>query len=148
LSNSPPPTAPASPPGARIRRARAGSVINAQEIWRQQPHPRGLRGPRGGLRRDRAGVVLTGAERRLGHSADDIKGRELKARARIEAALADVAAARDAVAAAARRRDRLPGRPRRVDGGRARAGFACAVPYCGGGILGEDERPRYRWHAS
>ena len=82
----------------------------------------------------------------LGYTPADIaKGRELKARAGIGPALADVAAARDAVAkagkvavvgycwggyvawmAAAREPD-----------------FACAVPYYGGGILdASNERPR------
>ena len=82
----------------------------------------------------------------LGYTPEDIaKGRELKAKAAIGSALADVAAARDAVAAAGKvavigycwggyvawmAAARLPG-------------FACAVPYYGGGILeAQDERPR------
>jgi len=82
----------------------------------------------------------------LGYSPDDIaKGRELKAKAGIDHALADVAAARDAVASVGKvavigycwggyvawmAAARLPG-------------FACAVPYYGGGMLeSKGERPR------
>jgi carboxymethylenebutenolidase len=82
----------------------------------------------------------------IGYTPEDIvKGRELKARAQLDAALLDVAAARDAVAAAGRvgvigycwggyiawmASSRLPG-------------FACSVPYYGGGILdAAGERPK------
>src|SRR5262245_3502233 len=82
----------------------------------------------------------------LGYTPDDIaKGRELKAKAGIDHALADVAAARDAVASVGKiavigycwggyvawmAAARLPG-------------FACAVPYYGGGLLeAQGERPR------
>jgi len=82
----------------------------------------------------------------LGYTPEDIaKGRELKAKAGIDHALADVAAARDAVAGAGKAAvigycwggyvawmaaARLPR-------------FACAVPYYGGGILeAQGERPR------
>jgi len=82
----------------------------------------------------------------IGYTPEDIvKGRELKARAQLDAALLDVAAARDAVAAAGRvgvigycwggyiawmAASRLPG-------------FACSVPYYGGGILdAAGERPK------
>jgi len=82
----------------------------------------------------------------FGYTPEDIvKGRELKARAQLDAALLDVAAARDAVAAAGRvgvigycwggyiawmAASRLPG-------------FACSVPYYGGGILdAAGERPK------
>ena len=82
----------------------------------------------------------------IGYTPPDIaKGRELKGRARIEPALQDVAAARDAVAASGKvavigycwggyvawmTASRLPG-------------FACAVPYYGGGILdAAAEKPR------
>jgi len=82
----------------------------------------------------------------IGYTPEDIvKGRELKARAQLDAALVDVAAARDAVAAAGRvgvigycwggyiawmAASRLPG-------------FACSVPYYGGGILdAAGERPK------
>jgi carboxymethylenebutenolidase len=82
----------------------------------------------------------------VGYKPDDIaKGRELKAKAQIDAALKDVSAARDAAAGAgkvgivgycwgglvawmaAARLDR----------------FACAIPYYGGGMLeAQAERPR------
>jgi carboxymethylenebutenolidase len=82
----------------------------------------------------------------IGYTPADIaKGRELKARAGVDAALRDVAAARDAVTSAGKvgvigycwggyvawmTASRLPG-------------FACAVPYYGGGILdAAAERPQ------
>ena len=82
----------------------------------------------------------------IGYTPDDIaKGRELKGRAEIDAALRDVAAARDVAADAGKvgvigycwggfvawmTASRLPG-------------FACAVPYYGGGILdAAGERPQ------
>jgi len=82
----------------------------------------------------------------IGYTPDDIaKGRELKGRAQIDAALRDVAAARDVAAGAGKvgvigycwggfvawmTASRLPG-------------FACAVPYYGGGILdAAGERPQ------
>ena len=82
----------------------------------------------------------------IGYTPDDIaKGRELKGRAQIDAALRDVAAARDVAADAGKigvigycwggfvawmTASRLPG-------------FACAVPYYGGGILdAAGERPQ------
>ena len=82
----------------------------------------------------------------IGYTPDDIaKGRELKGRAQIDAALRDVAAARDVAAVAGKvgvigycwggfvawmAASRLPG-------------FACAVPYYGGGILdAAGERPQ------
>jgi len=82
----------------------------------------------------------------LGYTPEDIaKGREFKAKAGIDYALADVAAARDVVAEAGKvavigycwggyvawmAATRLPG-------------FACAVPYYGGGILeAQNEQPR------
>jgi carboxymethylenebutenolidase len=82
----------------------------------------------------------------IGYTPDDIaRGRELKARAGTDAALHDVAAARDAAAAAGRvgiagycwggfivwmSAARLPG-------------FACAIAYYGGGILDAgDEQPK------
>ena len=82
----------------------------------------------------------------LGYTPDDIaKGRELKARAGIDNALADVAAAREAVAGA--------GKVAVIGycwGGYVawmaaarETGFACAVPYYGGGILdARAEHPR------
>ena len=82
----------------------------------------------------------------IGYTPDDIaKGRELKGRAQVDAALRDVASARDVAAGAGKvgvigycwggfvawmTASRLPG-------------FACAVPYYGGGILdAADERPQ------
>ena len=82
----------------------------------------------------------------IGYTPDDIaKGRELKGRAQIDAALRDVAAARDVAAGAGKvgvigycwggfvawmTASRLPG-------------FACAVPYYGGGVLdAAGERPQ------
>jgi carboxymethylenebutenolidase len=82
----------------------------------------------------------------LGYTPEDIeRGRELKGKATLEHALADVAAARDAAAAAGKvgivgycwggyvawmSASRLPG-------------FACAVPYYGGGMLeAAGEHPR------
>jgi carboxymethylenebutenolidase len=82
----------------------------------------------------------------IGYTPDDIaKGRELKGRAQIDAALRDVAAARDVAADAGKvgvigycwggfvawmTASRLPG-------------FACAVPYYGGGVLdAAGERPQ------
>jgi carboxymethylenebutenolidase len=74
----------------------------------------------------------------VGYSPEDIaKGRELKGKAHIDAALKDVAAARDVAAAAGK-----VGIVGYCWGGyvawmaAARvAGFACAVPYYGGGML-------------
>ena len=82
----------------------------------------------------------------IGYTPDDIaKGRELKGRAQIDAALRDVAAARDVAKGAGKvgvigycwggfvawmTASRLPG-------------FVCAVPYYGGGILdAAGERPQ------
>jgi len=82
----------------------------------------------------------------IGYTPDDIaKGRELKGRAQVDAALRDVASARDVAAGAGKvgvigycwggfvawmTASRLPG-------------FACAVPYYGGGVLdAADERPQ------
>ncbi len=82
----------------------------------------------------------------LGYTPDDIaKGRELKGRTQVEATLLDVAAARNAVSASGKvgivgycwggyvawmAAARLPG-------------FACAVPYYGGGILeNASEKPK------
>jgi carboxymethylenebutenolidase len=82
----------------------------------------------------------------VGYTPEDIaKGRELKAQAQIDAALRDVAAARDAIATAGK-----VGVVGYCWGGyvawmaAARlAGFACAIPYYGGGILdAADLRPQ------
>ena len=82
----------------------------------------------------------------LGYTPEDIeKGRALKGKATTRARAADVEAARKAAAVRRQGRHRrlLLGRLRRVDGGRARSpGFACAVPYYGGGMLEAiDEKP-------
>ena len=74
----------------------------------------------------------------IGYTPDDIaKGRELKAKAHIDAALKDVSAARDAVATAGK-----IGIVGYCWGGYVTwmaacrlSGFACAVPYYGGGML-------------
>ncbi len=82
----------------------------------------------------------------IGYTPADIaKGRELKALAQIDAALQDIAAARDAVADAGK-----VGVIGYCWGGFVAwmaasrlTGFACAVPYYGGGMLdAADERPR------
>ena len=82
----------------------------------------------------------------IGYTPDDIaRGRELKGRAQIDAAMQDVAAARDAVASAGK--VAVIGycwggfvawmAASRLDG------FACAIPYYGGGMLDAiGERPR------
>jgi len=82
----------------------------------------------------------------LGYLPDDVaRGRELKAQASLDAALADVEAARAAVASAGK-----VGVVGYCWGGYVAwmsasrlAGFACAVPYYGGGMLeAAAERPR------
>ena len=82
----------------------------------------------------------------IGYTPDDIaKGRELKAKAHIDAALKDVSAARDAVATAGK-----IGIVGYCWGGYVTwmaacrlSGFACAVPYYGGGMLEAiGERPK------
>ncbi len=84
----------------------------------------------------------------LGYAPEDIvRGRELKAMADLDAALSDVAAARDALAAAGTGKSGVTGY---CWGGyiawmsAARlSGFACAVPYYGGGMLeAVGEQPR------
>jgi carboxymethylenebutenolidase len=84
----------------------------------------------------------------LGYAPEDIvRGRELKAMADLDAALSDVAAARDALAAAGTGKVGVTGY---CWGGyitwmsAARLpGFACAVPYYGGGMLeAVGEQPR------
>jgi carboxymethylenebutenolidase len=82
----------------------------------------------------------------IGYTPDDIaRGRELKAKAKIDAALSDIAAARDAVAAAGK-----VGVIGYCWGGYVAwmtasrlSGFACSVPYYGGGMLeAVGEQPR------
>jgi carboxymethylenebutenolidase len=82
----------------------------------------------------------------IGYTPDDIaRGRELKGRAQVDAAMRDVAAARDSVASAGK--VAVIGycwggfvawmAASRLDG------FACAIPYYGGGMLDAiGERPR------
>jgi carboxymethylenebutenolidase len=83
----------------------------------------------------------------IGYTPDDIaRGRELKAKAKIDAALSDIAAARDAVAAAGK-----VGVIGYCWGGYVAwmtasrlSGFACSVPYYGGGMLeAVGEQPRF-----
>jgi carboxymethylenebutenolidase len=142
--------------GARISAWRAdpagpprGAIVIAQEIFGVNGHVRDVCD---GYAADGYVAIAPALFDRyapnvdLGYTPDDIaKGRELKAKAGIDAALADVAAARDAVASAGKSAvigycwggyvawmaaARLPG-------------FACAVPYYGGGILeAQNERPR------
>jgi carboxymethylenebutenolidase len=82
----------------------------------------------------------------IGYTPGDIaRGRELKAKAKIDAALSDIAAARDAVAAAGK-----VGVIGYCWGGYVAwmtasrlSGFACSVPYYGGGMLeAVGEQPR------
>ena len=82
----------------------------------------------------------------IGYTPDDIaRGRELKAKGKIDAALSDIAAARDAVAAAGK-----VGVIGYCWGGYVAwmtasrlSGFACSVPYYGGGMLeAVGEQPR------
>jgi carboxymethylenebutenolidase len=126
-----------------------GGLVVAQEIFGVNSH---IRGVCDGYAADGYRVVAPALFDRcargfeVGYAPPDIaRGRELKAMAGIDAALLDVAAARDAVAGAGRvgvvgycwggyvawmAAARLPG-------------FACAVPYYGGGMLeAAAERPR------
>jgi carboxymethylenebutenolidase len=142
--------------GARITAWRAepagtarGAIVIAQEIFGVNGH---IRDVCDGYAADGYLAIAPALFDRyapkvdLGYTPDDIaKGRELKAKAGIDNALADVAAARDAVASTGKvavigycwggyvawmAASRL-------------AGFACAVPYYGGGILdAQGERPR------
>jgi carboxymethylenebutenolidase len=132
-------------PAGRVR----GGLVVAQEIFGINSHIRNLCD---GFAADGYLAIAPGLFDRcqrgfeVGYKPDDIaKGRELKAKAQIDAALKDVSAARDAAAAAgkvgivgycwggfvawmaASRLDR----------------FACAIPYYGGGMLeAQAERPR------
>jgi len=142
--------------GARISAWRAepsgtprGAVVIAQEIFGVNGHIRDLCG---GYAADGYLAIAPALFDRyeanvdIGYTPEDIaKGREIKAKAGIDNALADVAAAHDAVASA--------GKVAVIGycwGGyvawmaAARlSGFACAVPYYGGGILdAQGERPR------
>jgi carboxymethylenebutenolidase len=121
--------------------AARGAIVVAQEIFGVNGH---IRSVCDGFAADGFVAIAPALFDRyalgvdLGYTPDDIaKGRELKAKATIHSALADVAAARDAVAGAGKvavigycwggyvawmAASRLPG-------------FACAVPYYGGGML-------------
>jgi len=126
-----------------------GALVVAQEIFGVNSH---IRSVCDGFAADGyvaiAPALFDRYERsvEIGYTPDDIaKGRELKGRAQIDAALRDVAAARDVAADAGKvgvigycwggfvawmTASRLPG-------------FACAVPYYGGGILdAAGERPQ------
>jgi carboxymethylenebutenolidase len=126
-----------------------GGLVVAQEIFGVNSH---IRSVCDGFAADGyvaiAPALFDRYERGLdiGYTPDDIaRGRELKGRAQIDAAMRDVAAARDAVAGAGKvavigycwggfvawmAASRLQG-------------FACAIPYYGGGMLDAiGERPR------
>ncbi len=142
--------------GARLSAWRAdpagpprGAIVVAQEIFGVNGH---IRSVCDGFAADGYAAIAPALFDRyapkvdLGYTPADIaKGRELKAVAGIDNALADVAAARDAVAKA--------GKVAVIGycwGGYVawmaaarEPGFACAVPYYGGGILdARNERPR------
>jgi carboxymethylenebutenolidase len=134
----------ADPPG----KPRGGLVV-AQEIFGVNSH---IRGVCDGFAADGYAVVAPALFDRyergvdIGYAPADIaKGRELKALAKTDAALSDIAAAREALAASGK-----VGVIGYCWGGfiawmaAARvAGFACAVPYYGGGILDNaDAHPR------
>jgi len=132
-------------PGGTAR----GAVVVAQEIFGVNGH---IRSVCDGFAADGYVAIAPALFDRidrgvdLGYSPEDIaRGRELKARTTIEAALLDLAAARDAVAGGGR--VGVIGycwggfvawmAASRLDG------FACAVPYYGGGMLeAAGERPR------
>ena len=126
-----------------------GAVVVAQEIFGVNGH---IRSVCDGFAADGyvaiAPALFDRIERGvdLGYSPEDIaRGRELKARATIEAALLDLAAAREAVAGGGR-----VGVIGYCWGGFVAwmaasrlTGFACAIPYYGGGMLdAAGERPR------
>jgi carboxymethylenebutenolidase len=126
----------ADPPGGKPR----GALVVVQEIFGVNSHVRGLCDAFAADGYSAVAPALFDRYERnfdIGYSPEDIaKGRELKARASTDAALADVAAARDAVAGSGR-----VGVVGYCWGGyiawmaAARLdGFACAVPYYGGGI--------------
>ena len=130
-------------------KAPRGGIVIAQEIFGVNSH---IKSVCDGYAADGYAVIAPALFDRyergvdIGYTPTDIAtGRELKAKAQIDAALRDVAAARDALAKAGRlavigycwggyvawmSASRLPG-------------FACAVPYYGGGILeAAGERPQ------
>jgi carboxymethylenebutenolidase len=133
--------------GARIAAYRAdpaaaprGGIVIAQEIFGVNSH---IRNVCDGYAADGYRVIAPALFDRyekgvdIGYSPDDIaKGRELKARATIDNALADVAAARDALHGAAKTAVIgycWGGYVAWMAASRL-AGFACAVPYYGGGM--------------
>src|SRR5512137_2497308 len=134
----------ADPPGTP-----RGGIVVAQEIFGVNSH---IRSVCDGFAADGYAVVAPALFDRyergvdIGYAPDDIaRGRELKALAQTDAALRDIAAARDAVATAGKvavigycwggfiawmAASRL-------------TGFACAVPFYGGGMLdAAAERPQ------
>jgi carboxymethylenebutenolidase len=134
----------ADPPG----KARGGLVV-AQEIFGVNSH---IQSVCDGFAKDGYAAIapaLFDRYRRgvdLGYTPDDIaRGRELKGRTQIDAALLDVAAARNTLSAAGN-----VGIVGYCWGGyvawmaAARVpGFACAIPYYGGGVLeAAGERPQ------
>jgi carboxymethylenebutenolidase len=126
-----------------------GALVVAQEIFGVNGHIRGVCDGFAGDGYVAIAPALFDRHERgvdIGYTPPDIaKGRELKGRAQRDSALQDIAAARDAVAGAGKvgvigycwggfvawmAASRLPG-------------FACAVPYYGGGMLdaiGEEPR--------
>jgi carboxymethylenebutenolidase len=126
----------ADPPGAP-----RGALVVAQEIFGVNSH---IRSVCDGFAADGFVAIAPALFERiergvdLGYTPDDIaRGRELKAKTQIDVALPDIAAARDAVATTGKvgvigycwggyvawmAASRLPG-------------FACAIPYYGGGML-------------
>ncbi|MDH5245026.1 MAG: dienelactone hydrolase family protein [Betaproteobacteria bacterium] len=126
-----------------------GGLVVAQEIFGVNSH---IRSVCDGFAADGYAVIAPALFDRyergvdLGYTPADIaRGRELKALAQIDAALRDVAAARDAVADAGK-----VGVIGYCWGGLIAwmaasrlTGFACAVPYYGGGMLeAVDEQPQ------
>jgi carboxymethylenebutenolidase len=132
-------------PAARPR----GAVVVVQEIFGVNSH---IRSVCDGFAADGyvaiAPALFDRIERgiELGYAPDDVaRGRELKARAAADAALRDIAAARDAVAGAGRVAVIgycWGGYLAWLAAARER-GFACAVPYYGGGMTdAATEQPR------
>jgi carboxymethylenebutenolidase len=126
-----------------------GGLVVAQEIFGVNSH---IRSVCDGFAADGYAVIAPALFERyergvdIGYTPADIaKGRELKSLAQTDAALRDIAAARDALAGAGR-----VGVIGYCWGGfiawmaAARlTGFACAIPYYGGGMLdAADERPQ------
>jgi len=126
-----------------------GGLVVAQEIFGVNSH---IRGVCDGFAADGYAVIAPALFDRyergvdIGYTAADIaRGRELKAKARPEAALLDVAAARDTVASAGKVGVIgycWGGYIAWISGSRL-SGFACSIPYYGGGVLDAiGERPK------